>query len=74
MAHDLSRDAIATVISKIDSKATIGELPASQTIPWATPSVTADNNGSPNNHTIVKLDDGRTIKVTEIHVERVPKQ
>ena len=34
----------------------------------------ADNMVSPDNPAIVKLDDGRTIKVTEIHVERVPKQ
>jgi len=36
--------------------------------------VTADNNGSPDNHTIVKLDDGRTIKVTEVQVKRFEKQ
>ena len=74
VVHDLARNTIATVISKIDSKATTEELPANQTILWAVPLVTADNNGSPDNHTIVKLDDGRTINVTEIHIERVPKQ
>jgi hypothetical protein len=36
--------------------------------------VTADNNGSPNNPAIIKLDDGRTIKVTEVQVKRFEKQ
>ena len=39
VVHDLARNTIDTVISKIDSKATTEELPASQTIPRAAPSV-----------------------------------
>ena len=69
VVHDLSRDAIATVISKIGSKSTIGELPASQTIPWAAPSVAADNSVSPINLAVVKVDDRQAVNVTEIHVE-----
>ena len=61
VVHDLSRDAIATVISKIGSKSTIGELPASQTIPWAAFSVAADNSVSPNNLAVVKVDDRQTV-------------
>ena len=34
----------------------------------------ADNMVSPDNPAIVKLDDGRTIKVTEVQVKRVEKQ
>jgi len=33
----------------------------------------ADNTVSPDNPAIVKLDDGRTIKVTEVQVKRVEK-
>ena len=74
VVHDLARNTIATVISKIGSKATTGKLPANQTILWAVPSVAADNNVSPNNPAIIKVDDRQTINVTEIHVERAPKQ
>ena len=35
---------------------------------------TADNMVSPDNPAIVKLDDGRTIEVTEVQVKRVEKQ
>ena len=74
VVHDLARNTIDTVISKIDSKATTEELPASQTIPRAAPSVAADNSVSPNNLAVVKVDDRQTVNVTEIHVEGVPKQ
>ena len=34
----------------------------------------ADSMVSPDNPAVVKLDDGRTIRVTEVQVQRVPKQ
>ena len=74
VVHGLARNTIATVISKTGSKATTGEFPASQAIPWVVFSVAADNSVSPNNPAIVKLDDGRTIQVTKVAVWRVPKQ
>ena len=66
VVHDLARNTIATVISKIGSKATTGKLPANQTILWAVPSVATDNNVSPDNPTIIEVDDRQTIGVQEV--------
>ena len=66
VVHDLARNTIATVISKIGSKVTIEELTAGPATPRSVPSVTADNNVSPNNPAIIEVDDRQTIGVQEV--------